>query len=109
MALTAADPGAELLTKSDAAALLKVSPVTVSRWLKQDLLPAYRLGRRAIRIRRGDIERMLAPIHLNEQRADPAADLNRQNLRFLSDRPRALGIHHATDRGGDQAWLGRHG
>lgn len=73
MALTAADPNAELLTKSEAAALLKVSPVTVSRWLKQGRLPAFRLGRRAIRIRRGDIERMLAPIHLDEQRSDPAA------------------------------------
>lgn len=51
----------ELLTVPEAAELLKVSAVTVSRWLKQGRLPAYRVGPRAVRIRRADIDRILAP------------------------------------------------
>lgn len=53
-------PG-ELLTVPEAAEVLKVSAVTVSRWLKQGRLPAYRVGPRAVRIRRSDIDDILAP------------------------------------------------
>jgi excisionase family DNA binding protein len=51
----------ELLTVPEAAEVLKVSAVTVSRWLKQGRLPAYRVGPRAVRIRRADIDHILAP------------------------------------------------
>ncbi len=51
----------EFLTVPQAAEVLKVSAVTVSRWLKQGRLPAYRVGPRAVRIRREDIDRVLAP------------------------------------------------
>ena len=52
---------ADLLTVPEAAAALKVSPVTVSRWLRQGRLPAYRLGPRAVRIRRADLQAVFAP------------------------------------------------
>ena len=61
MALLSSDPETDLLTKAEAAKLLKVSPVTISRWLKQGRLPAYRLGPRAIRIRRADLDDLLLP------------------------------------------------
>ena len=62
MALLSSDPETDLLTKAEAAKLLKVSPVTISRWLKQGRLPAYRLGPRAIRIRRADLNDLLDPV-----------------------------------------------
>jgi excisionase family DNA binding protein len=52
----------ELLTKREVAELLRVSEVTVARWLKQGRLPAYRVGPRAVRVRREDVERLLTPI-----------------------------------------------
>jgi excisionase family DNA binding protein len=52
----------ELLTKREVAELLRVSEVTVARWLKQGRLRAYRVGPRAIRVRREDVERLLTPI-----------------------------------------------
>ena len=59
MASTTSDP--DLLTTAEAAKLLKVSPVTILRWLKQGRLPAYRLGPRAVRIRRADVQALLRP------------------------------------------------
>ena len=59
MASASPEPAADLLTRAEAAKLLKVSPVTISRWLKQGRLPAYRLGPRAVRIRRADLEGLL--------------------------------------------------
>lgn len=51
----------DLLTIPEAAAVLKVSPVTISRWLKQGRLTAYRMGPRAVRIRRDDLTEVLKP------------------------------------------------
>ncbi len=51
----------DLLTIPEAAATLKVSPVTIARWLKQGRLPAYRMGPRAVRIRREDLIEVLKP------------------------------------------------
>lgn len=52
----------DLLTVAEAAALLKVSRVTISRWLKQGRLPAYRVGPRAVRIRRADLAGLVRPV-----------------------------------------------
>ncbi|MDP9370239.1 MAG: helix-turn-helix domain-containing protein, partial [Chloroflexota bacterium] len=51
----------DLLTMAEAAEALKVSQVTVARWLKQGRLPSYRLGPRAVRIRRADLASALSP------------------------------------------------
>ena len=53
----------DLLTTTEAAKLLKVSPVTIARWLKQGRLPAYRVGPRGVRIRRDDLAGLLKPVH----------------------------------------------
>lgn len=53
----------ELLTVAEAAALLKVSQVTLRRWIKQGRLVACRVGPRAVRIRRSDLERAITPAY----------------------------------------------
>src|SRR3954470_21351879 len=72
---------ADLLTVAEAAKALKVSPITVHRWLKQGRLTAYRVGPRAIRISRSELTRILVP-HDNAkpvsplpETLSPAADL----------------------------------
>jgi excisionase family DNA binding protein len=52
---------AELLTIAEAAQALKVSKVTIHRWLKQGRLTAYRVGPRAVRIGRSELSRLLTP------------------------------------------------
>jgi excisionase family DNA binding protein len=59
--MMAVDQASDLLTIKEAAAALKVSPITIKRYLKQGRLPAYQVGPRAIRIRRDDLERVLTP------------------------------------------------
>lgn len=46
----------DLLTIAEAADLLSVSTVTVSRWRRQGRLPTLKVGPRAVRIRRADLE-----------------------------------------------------
>jgi excisionase family DNA binding protein len=69
---------ADLLTVPEAATVLKVSPVTVSRWLRQGRLPAYRLGPRAVRIRRADLAAVFSPAReragSTASGAEPASD-----------------------------------
>ncbi len=53
--------GDDLLTVPEAAERLKVSGVTVSRWIKQGRLRALKVGPRAVRIREEDLDRIMAP------------------------------------------------
>jgi len=53
---------AGLLTKSEAAELLKVSGRTIDNWLRRNILPYSKIGdsrNAVVRIRRADVELML--------------------------------------------------
>ena len=52
----------EWLSLREAGRLLKVGRTTLHRWLKQGRLTAYRVGPKAVRIRRADLERLITPI-----------------------------------------------
>ncbi|MBI2908030.1 MAG: helix-turn-helix domain-containing protein [Chloroflexi bacterium] len=65
------DVDLDLLTMAEAAKLLKVSAVTVQRWVKQGRLPAYQLGPRYLRIRRSDLAKMLVPTSKEGEEAMP--------------------------------------
>lgn len=56
------DQDNDLLSVAEAARLLRVSPATIKRWLKDGRLPAYHLGPRYIRIRRSELTRVLTPL-----------------------------------------------
>lgn len=51
----------ELLTISEVAAVLKVRPITVWKWVKSGRLPAYRLGR-LYRIPKDAVLSLLKPV-----------------------------------------------
>jgi excisionase family DNA binding protein len=48
----------ELLTRAEAAGRLRVSPQTIRRLADDGCLNEVRVGRRAVRVRRGDVERL---------------------------------------------------
>ncbi len=51
----------EFLTVKEAAALLRLRPACVARWIRQGRLPAYRVpGTRGYRIRRSELYQKLA-------------------------------------------------
>jgi excisionase family DNA binding protein len=52
---------ANFVTVAEAAALLRVNRSTIRRWITSGRLPAYRVGKRFVRIRRDDLDRMIVP------------------------------------------------
>lgn len=50
------------LTLKEAAAYAGVSEITLRRWISAGKVPAYRQGPRLIKIKRGDLERLIRPI-----------------------------------------------
>ncbi len=59
-----------LVTMREAAELLKVSPVTIKRWLKQGRLRAYHVGPRAIRIKQEDLQALLTPTNVQDKQKE---------------------------------------
>jgi len=52
--------GSDMLTTTQAASMLGVDRATVARWVRLGQLPAVRLPSGHIRIRRRDVEKLLA-------------------------------------------------
>jgi excisionase family DNA binding protein len=61
----------DLLTLTEAATLLKVSVVSLRRWIKQGRLPAYHVGPRKVRIKRSDLTKAFTPTIQEEVSAMP--------------------------------------
>ena len=58
----------EYLTVPEAAALLKVSPSTIWRWMKRSELRAYRVGRRHVRLKKAELDQAV-PLAVRSQQA----------------------------------------
>ena len=54
-------PDRPYYTVTEAARRLRVSPSTIWRWINDQRLPAYRVGRRSIRIKKDDLETIIQP------------------------------------------------
>lgn len=59
----------EWLTMSEASSYLKVTRATLYRWAREGRLRLYKLGARATRVRRSDLDRMAVPKRLPEGEA----------------------------------------
>jgi excisionase family DNA binding protein len=57
----------EFVTVAEAATLLRVAPSTIRRWIREGDVPAHRIGRRRVALRRADLARLITP-------ARPAAE-----------------------------------
>jgi excisionase family DNA binding protein len=53
-------PESGLLTVAEAAALLRLKPSTLRAWILRRRLPYCKVGRRVVRIRRADVEALIA-------------------------------------------------
>src|SRR5689334_7077974 len=66
----------DLLTVQETAALLRVSPVTVRRYIAAGRLEAIRVGR-GVRVRRKAVERVVAPVVSRAETNETADDTGR--------------------------------
>ena len=51
----------DFLTVAEAAEQLHVAPSTIRRWIREGDLPAYRIGKRRVGVRRKDLGAMIRP------------------------------------------------
>lgn len=83
-------------TVAEAAAILGVSASTIWRWVDARQLPAFRLGPKAIRIKKADLARALRPVAEARQlprRADPIrTNLDDRPLLTDAERKRRLAL-----------------
>ena len=82
-------------TVAQAADVLNVSATTVWRWIKADLLPAYRAGPRNIRIKKEDLQTALSPARPAVKAEAPQALEN--GRRQIGQVPAKLEIRPLTD------------
>lgn len=82
----------EYLTVAEAATLFKVSQSTVWRWINQGAVPAYRVGRRGIRLLRGDLVRFVAPARQERGQVEEMAKPELAPLGPLSDAEQKAGL-----------------
>lgn len=52
----------EYITVAEAATLLRVAPSTIRRWIREGDLPAFRMGKRRLALRRSDVDARIVPI-----------------------------------------------
>ena len=89
----------DLLTLTEAATLLKVSVVTLRRWIKQGRLPAYHVGPRKVRINRSDLSKAFTPY-----REEVSAVSEKITIRPLTDAEVAEQLHAIAE---SEAFLAR--
>ena len=70
----------ELQSVKEAASFLRISESTVWRYADQDILPAYRVGKKRVMFRRSDLEGLLSRLR---RRREPVAG-NKEGLRLFA-------------------------
>lgn len=75
----------EYLTITDTAQALRVSTVTVHRWIKQGRLPAYHVGPRRVRVRRADLAKVMTPVVQEEVTVVQEREPSRMVIKPLTD------------------------
>jgi excisionase family DNA binding protein len=63
----------EYVTVAEAAALLRVATSTIRRWIREGDVPAHRIGRRRVALRRADLARLITPARSAAEMKDDVA------------------------------------
>ena len=82
----------EYLSVSEAATLLEVSESTIWRWIDKGDLPAYRVGQRRIRLKKGDVSGLIAPVLRGQETGTQMARTEQQKLGPLTKKEQQQGL-----------------
>ena len=63
----------DYVTVDEAATILRVAPSTVRRWIREGDVPAYRIGRRRVALKRGELTALVTPLRAVPEHARDAA------------------------------------
>ena len=84
----------DYLTVAEAAALLRVSPSTVRRWIRNGAVPTDRIGPRRVALKRGDLAALVSSVRPGSGSDDepPVAPLGSPAIRRLTPEERERGL-----------------
>ena len=90
----------DFVTVAEAAALLRVAPSTIRRWIRQGTVPAYRIGPRRVALKRGELSALVSPTAETESAANDGVFIADGPLRRLTleERARALAALERAER-----------
>jgi excisionase family DNA binding protein len=82
----------EYLTVAEAATLLRVAPSTIRRWIREGDVPAHRIGRRRLALRRTDLNTLITPARSMAEQLEDQFDIERikDRKRTPEEKQRAL-------------------
>ncbi|MGH2558075.1 MAG: helix-turn-helix domain-containing protein [Thermomicrobiales bacterium] len=87
----------DYLTVTEAAEQLHVAPSTIRRWIREGDLPAYRIGKRRVGVRKVDLGTMINPADANREREHLAGTPEQTGERKLTPEEKRRGLK-AMDR-----------
>jgi excisionase family DNA binding protein len=82
----------EFLSVAQAAAVLQVSPSTIWRWINQGDVPAYRVGRRRVCLKKSDLELLITPARRSPHKQERATVTDRSLATPLTAEERQEGL-----------------
>ena len=78
----------EFVTVAEAAALLRVAPSTVRRWIREGDVPAYRIGWRRVALKRDDLSNLITPAGTSIETSDKVGDQTWEPRRLTPEEQR---------------------
>ena len=101
----------EFVTVDEAATLLRVAPSTVRRWIREGDVPAHRIGRRRVALRRADLASLIKPVRPSMETNGNAAGDERWEPRRLTpeETERALDALDRAERHAEETRARRGG
>jgi excisionase family DNA binding protein len=82
----------EYLTVTEAANLVRVSPSTIRRWIREGNLPAYRIGPRRVGLKREDLSAVVTPVGKYSESIHTETDIERIESRKLTPEEARRGL-----------------
>ena len=79
-------------TIDEAAALMRVAPSTIRRWIREGTLPAFRVGQRRLAVKRTDLADLIRPAGTDRENGGGATDVDRFVRRRLTPEEQERGL-----------------
>jgi len=71
---------------------IKVSPSTIWRWIDNGTLPAYRVGRKGVRLKKAELEASLTPLHSRPEEGRAMASVEQRAMKPLTKQEQQRGL-----------------
>jgi excisionase family DNA binding protein len=82
----------EYLTVAEAATLLRVAPSTIRRWIREGDVPAHRIGRRRLALKRTDLSNLITPARVHSEPVRYQTDIEKIKARKLTPEEKRRGL-----------------